>query len=146
MTTSTAGFSMQLKGLNSLQAQLSEFGAIAAAKALSRAARRAFLPVLEAAVSMAPIDTGDLRASIRITVVKPKSGDAAVVVGLRFAKVPLVPGKLPPARRWHFIEFGTAFIAAHPFLRPALDQNAKKVTDLLQAELNKEIGRLRSKR
>jgi HK97 gp10 family phage protein len=51
------------------------------------------------------------------------------------------PGELPPARRWHFIEFGTADLAAHPYLRPALDANADAVLTLLRTELQASIDR-----
>ncbi len=61
-----------------------------------------------------------------------------VFVGIRIGGTKSAKA-LPPARRWHWIELGTAFQAAHPFLRPALDQNASGVLDALRIELAKSI-------
>lgn len=100
-------------------------------KILSAAAKTAFKPVLDAARGMVPVDTGDLHDSIKITVRKRKN---SISVGLKIGK-----GKdefgVPPARRWHFIELGTADSAPHPFLRPALDHNAQAVLAGLKSEL-----------
>jgi HK97 gp10 family phage protein len=136
---------IKVDGLKALQGQLLEFGAVTAAKALGKAARKAFKPVLDAAIAGAPVDSGDLRASLKITVSKPKSGESVVVVGLRFARMPPRPGSMQPARRWHFAEFGTAFQRAKPFVRPALDANAPLVTELLAREINAQIAKLRRK-
>ena len=109
--------------------------------------------MLEAAKALAPVDTGALRDAIRISVVKPKTGDAVVVVGLRISGRGINQARVaaaafgegqfrqtPPSRRWHFIELGTSELAAHPFLRPALDTNAAAVTALLMEELVKAIA------
>lgn len=145
--------SATLTGFKELNAQLEALQDVAlAVKVLAAAARKSFLPVLEAARAAAPRDTGALAEAIRISVVKPKSGDAVVVVGLKIAGPKKFIGpktqaqaaqakKLPPKARWHFAEFGTAFQAAHPFLRPALDNHANEVVELLKAELAKGIER-----
>jgi len=122
-----------------------EFGAKTAARALMRAARKSFQPVIDAAIANCVEDTGELRASITISTKRPGAGDTVVVVGLRIGKRPNVPGKLPPARRWHFVEFGTAHTRARPFLRPAFDQNAAKVAELMAVEINKQIASIRKR-
>ncbi len=134
--------SFKIEGIDALKAQLEEIvGVELAVKALARAARRAFLPVLETARALATVESGDLRDAIQLTVKKPSSGDAVVVVGLRIGKGRGAIDGDPPSRRWHFVEFGTAKIAAHPFLRPALDRNATKVLQLLNAEVKAALDR-----
>jgi len=144
----------KLSGMEDLQSQLLELGAETGVKALAAAARKAFAPVLAAAQSMVPAYSGALRASLKLAVKKPKSGgDTVVMVGLRISGAKDSAGgallgkdELPPERRWHFVEFGTAKMAAHPFLRPALDQNAGAVLDSLKVELQKSIAKALKKR
>ena len=137
--------SLKVLGLRELHEQLEQLGAELAAKVLARAARKAFLPVLTAAQALAPVDTGLLRDHIRIRVVRPESGDSVVTVGLRVAAAPGAKkhGRktASPHWRWHFVELGTSEMAARPFLRPALDQNAQAVVDLLREELARGIKR-----
>lgn len=154
-------FSLQAHGLKELQAQLMGLGAQLAGKTLAIAARKAFKPVLETARALVPVDSGELRDSLKVAVVKPKGGnDLVVSVGIligkgrgsrqaRLAAAAFGEGqskRLPAARRWHFIELGTSDFAPHPFLRPALDRNANAVVAALKVELAKEIARAVRKR
>jgi HK97 gp10 family phage protein len=45
-------------------------------------------------------------------------------------------------RHWRFIELGTEHEPAHPFLRPALENNVSSVTSTLISELSTELDRL----
>lgn len=143
-----------MRGLEGVSAQLREVSAEMGARALSGAARAAFKRVVETAKQLVPVDSGELRESLTVRVVKPKSGDAVVVVGvainnnaprLKMSRIAAAAfneaqsTNLPPGRRWHFIELGTVKQAAHPFLRPALDQNAQSVVDDLKVQLRKKI-------
>lgn len=157
-------FTAELHGLRELQDQLRSLGDAVAVKVLAKAARLAFMPVIDAAKAMAPIRRGVLRDSIKVAVKKRAGGqDGVVVVGLRIAPAPVrigdheLSGKerralkasrvgrkilaAQPARRWHFAEFGTVHQAAHPFIRPAWDQNVGPMLDLLKVEIAKEIQR-----
>jgi HK97 gp10 family phage protein len=42
---------------------------------------------------------------------------------------------------FRFLEFGTSKMAARPFIRPALSQNAQRATDVVVESLNKEIDK-----
>lgn len=145
---------IKVKGMAELLEQLTQLEATLAAKALAKAARKAFAPVLAAAKAMCPKDSGALADSLAIKVEKPSSGDAVVKVGIRIgaghgAQQRIAAAafgeaqslELPPARRWHFVELGTSRSAAHPFLRPALDSEAGTVVGLLKEELRKEIAK-----
>lgn len=137
--------SLKLEGLEGLQAQLAELEAVAAARALRRAARVALAPVLETARQLVPVDTGLTRDHITITSEKGGDGDTVVRVGL---KVKAFKGAAKfgrktasPHWRWRFVELGTVKMAAHPFFRPAMDQNAARVVDLFRDEMLKGIER-----
>jgi len=43
---------------------------------------------------------------------------------------------------WRFLEFGTQKMAARPFMRPALEANVAKATDVFINELNKQLDRI----
>jgi HK97 gp10 family phage protein len=145
--------SVTIRGLDGLLRQLEQLKVELAVKALATAARRAFQPVLDDAKRLVPRDSGALADSLRIKVEKPSAGDTVIKVGImvggsRLAKQSRVAAaafgeaqskELPPARRWHFIELGTSKMAAHPYLRPALEQNASAVVELLKGELQKQI-------
>lgn len=136
---------LKLQGLEGLKAQLEELKAEAAAKALRRAARVAFAPVLATAKALVPVDTGLTRDHITIVTQKGGDRDTVVRVGLKIrafkGAAKLGRKTASPHWRWRFIELGTVKMAAHPFLRPALDQNAQHVLDLLRDELVKGIAR-----
>lgn len=131
----------EVRGLKELQAQLADLPAKLAAKALAQGMKKAMAPVLAAAKAMAPRDTGALADSLKLAI--RRSRDGTVRVGIRIGGSKRGAGgadgkgkdTLPPARRWHFIELGTADLAPHPFLRPALDQNAERVLGMLKDEV-----------
>lgn len=146
--------SINVRGLSTLQAQLRSISAEMAGKALQGAARASFKRVKDTARALAPRDTGALASAINIGTAKGP-GDSVAIVGLVVAsnstdmkQATLAAAafgesqstRLPPARRWHFAELGTARQAPHPFLRPALDQNAQAVVDDLKPQLNKKIA------
>lgn len=148
------GVTMKVEGLQALQAQLLGIGAELGQKKLAAAARKAFAPVIDRARQLAPTWSGALRDAIKLTVKKPKGGELVVAVGMYLSKPsssstpafgPQREGagadELPPARRYHFVEFGTVKMAAHPFIRPAFDANVGQIIEILKAELVKGIAR-----
>lgn len=146
---------LKVTGLEAVKAQLKEVSSDMAAKVLASAGRAVFKRVADTAKQLVPKDSGDLQEAIVVRVVKPKGGNGPLIVGI---KVVASTGKskqatmaaaafgeaqtrrLPPARRWHFIELGTKNRAPQPFLRPALDMNAQSVIDDLSDELRKKIA------
>lgn len=140
---------IKVEGLADLQEKLKELGdELTQQKKLRSAARKAFKPVLEAAKSKVPVATGVLRDSIVIASVSPKESVAAV--GLKIKKTKTDDPRQDASWRWHFIEMGTRFKAARPFLRPALDGNAQAVvsglTGILQKQIQKAIRKKTGKR
>lgn len=155
----THGLMDLAQGLKDLEAELVALGANEGRKVLTRAARKSFTPVLDAARAAAPVDTGLLRENIVIVAQKPKDVESVVTVGLRvrrakevrISKHGVTKGgthrlSTSPHWRWHFIEGGTSSLPARPFLRPALDANAEAVVGNLRGELRKTIDRVLKKR
>lgn len=148
----THGLMNLAQGLKDLESELVALGANEGRKVLTRAARKAFAPVLEAARAAAPVDSGLTRDNLAIATQKPKDGESVVNVGLRVGRSKGTrirkDGKkaTSPHWRWHFIEGGTSSLAARPFLRPALDANAESVVGNLRGELRKVIDRVLKKR
>lgn len=138
------GFSYQVHGLSALEAQLVALEDVAlAVDLLAKAGRKAMQPVLDSARALVPRRSGDLYEAIKLSIVTNPGGDIAVAIGLRIGRAPgqsASEGEEIPSRRWHFIEFGTAHQAAHPFLRPALDRNVETVIELLRVELARLIA------
>ncbi len=146
---------LKVSGLQAITAQLKEVSSEMAAKALASAGRTVFKRVADTAKQLVPRDSGDLREAIVVRVIKPKGGNGPLVVGIKIiastgkskqatiAAAAFGEGqtrRLPPSRRWHFIELGTKNRAPTPFLRPALDMNAQSVLDDLSDELRKKIA------
>ncbi len=155
---------LKVAGLKELIAQLKDLQpALKSSKALSKAMRKAMKPVLAAAQARVPVDTGLLQRSIKIASVE--EGDI-VASGLRIAtgkggggkdiaaagraavegkggKARKAAGRLSAHWRWHFIEKGVPAhgIAAKPFLRPALDNNAQAALDIIAKELDAAIAK-----
>lgn len=138
--------SLKLEGLDKLNEQLEQLGAELAVKTIRQAARRAFKPVLETAKQLVPVETGLTRDNIVIATEKGGEGDTVVTVGLKVkafkGAARLGRKTASPHWRWHFIELGTVKMRARPFLRPALDQNADQVVELLRDELAKGLARV----
>lgn len=142
---------MKLLGMKELDAQLKRLATETRPKVLRASVRAAFKPVLEAAKSKVPVDTGELRAGIVLATAKQ---DQTVAAGLVVANTQAhaqarvaaaafgeAQVKGSPARRWHLTELGTRTQAAQPFMRPAIDENAGVVVDGLKRELAKRIAK-----
>lgn len=145
--------SINVRNLDGVLAQLEAVKAEFGFAPLGKAARESFKRVVETARSMVPVDSGDLRNALQLRLMKSK-GDTSVRVGIkiasgtararqaRLAAAAFNEGqsrRLPPSRRWHFVELGTVRMAPHPYLRPALDANAQAVVDDLKRQLVKAI-------
>lgn len=116
----------------------------------------AFIPVLETAKAMAPVDTGQLKEHLYIKASRPTSRDKAgkyyegeqwmVRVSLNpkredsVENVSLTKGGKFRSRFdnrpvGYAQEFGSAHNSPHPFLRPSLEANASRVVERLGAKL-----------
>ena len=107
------------------------------------------LVIIQSAKNLAPKDGGDLAASIGFITGKDKDNKTKVLIGLRKEYQNNYLGPM--------FEFGTVgriqektgrytgIIEARPFMRPALDQNAGKVTDGIINGVDKILAKLAKK-
>lgn len=132
-------------------------------------ARASMAPVLSTAQALVPRDTGQLAASLQVEARKPTARDKRskysapneIVIGL----VTVAPGSKFKPRLFHnlhnkknkikqyatmdaravAVEFGTHKMAAHPFLRPALESNSPTVLSILSETFGGALEKYRSK-
>lgn len=50
--------------------------------------------------------------------------------------------RVVPTKYAHLVEFGTSTSAAHPFLRPALEEGKREAFDAVTAEAQRQFGKL----
>ena len=105
--------------------------------------------VQKAAKASAPKDTGVLVRSIYRTRDKANSNQVqeAAMVGVRSGK--RYKKKKQDAYYWRFVEFGTKFLPARPFLRPAAEstksQQLAAMVEKLKVGMEKAVAKARSK-
>lgn len=144
---------LDVKGLNIVQKQLEQVAEDTRAKVLRGAMREAMQPVLEDAKARVPRDTGALAEGLALASAKVQ-GDHAIAVGIvvvnnsaRQKQATMAAAafgesqssSLPPSRRWHFIELGTAKDPARPFLRPALIRGASTAVARLAHAVSERV-------
>jgi HK97 gp10 family phage protein len=125
---------LYIKGLDKLAAALRDMPKNIASNRLSKPVSDAAALVRDDAKRRAPVRTGKLKNAI--VVAKDRTGNTqiaryvvAVRHGRKFQKGARI-GRRGATRKndqdafyWTFVEFGTAKMAAHPFLRPAFEAN-----------------------
>lgn len=107
-------------------AELGNFIASTISPAVQRAVDRSVLVVQDRAKQLVPVDTGALRESIDTYV----SADAQLITGI-----------ISPGRDYAgFVEFGTRFMKAQPYMRPAMDSTRDEVRDIFVSELGAAVN------
>ena len=116
---------------------------------LQRMLKAQALPIIQTAQNLAPKETGDLAKSIGFITGKDKDNKTKVLIGLRkeyynnYLGVMFEYGTV--ARIQQNTGRYTGIIEARPFMRPALDQNAGKVTDGIINGVDKILAKLAKK-
>lgn len=126
----------------------------ATSKILVPAVREAMRPVLQAAKSFVPVDTGDLRKSLQIEARRPTGKDRRskyiTATDNVIAVVTTASGKklkkmgIKSDARSIAQEFGSANNPAHPYLRPALESESSNVANNLGAIISKRINKFKN--
>lgn len=99
---------------------------------MTGAVRAGAKTIADEAKELVPIDTGDLKKSI-----KPKKRRAKRYQ-TKFTISP-VRGKGMAGWRAHFVEFGTSKQSAQPFMRPAYENNDDKAIKAIGEYIHKRI-------
>lgn len=172
-----ATYSVGIVGVNELKEAFKllsdDFGPKDSRKILTKAVRKAMEPALISAKAGVPVDTGGLRASLRIEARQPnrrdKNSKYISETDSVIATVTTAPGKVLAKRKFmdvkksekagHKIytvgiasdarsiamEFGTVNVKAQPYLRPALESNAGRIVSNLGNILKEQIIKYKAK-
>jgi HK97 gp10 family phage protein len=143
-----------ITGIDTLFSRLRAIPVKLQRKGAKAAARKAMRVVRDAARREAQrIDDPETRERIHKNIViqdSPRGGRrvGGVVMrvgvrgGARSTRVKAPQNRDNPGgdtRHWRYVEFGTEDTPAHPFLRPAIANNANQVLDVLVIELEKQL-------
>jgi len=129
--------SFKIEGVDELKRQLKRLDTKVRTSIVRSGLREGAKVVKQAAEDKAPVDSGFLRDHIKIKTKKRGDNITAIV------------GFAGDAYYGRFIELGTKHMAAKPFLRPAIDENQRKIVDAAKLRMKKRIdteikkGRLR---
>ena len=164
--------SVQFTGAEELEQLITEmqddFGIKDQKKILTAAVRKSMAPVLSKAQQLVLVDTGGLRASLRIEARKPSNKDKRsiyvnpgdVVIGT----VTTMPGKQLAKKKFTNVktgqkqvgiksdaraianEFGTAKMAAKPYMRPSLETSTQAVLSVLGDNLKAQLIKYKSRK
>ena len=139
----------KMDGMPEIIEALKRMGVDLETEELQKMLKREAQPIIDTARRLAPSDTGNLRQSIQFITRMDKQNRTKVLIG--------------PHGDWynHYLgvmfEYGTVeriqqktgrytgIIEARPFMRPALDQNAGKVTDGIINGVDKILSKLAKK-
>ncbi len=100
-------------------------------KVIKQASKKALKPLADAIKNAAPVDTGELKASIKPKAGKRKKGYLVTEVNIS------TPEDDPHAA---YLEFGTRNEPAKPFIRPTVRTMRDEVIDTFFDELEKGLS------
>ncbi|OTG85821.1 hypothetical protein B9T31_09500 [Acinetobacter sp. ANC 4558] len=145
---------LNIEGLDDFNKKIAELTDIKKVRSKGMSAARKAMKIVElsAKIGAAYIDDPATREDIEKNIVtragKTRNmatirmrvgvlGGAAVNSKSNRAKLAALPGG--ETVYWRYIEFGTSKVQAVPFMRPALEQNVEKVTDVFAQTFMKSI-------
>jgi HK97 gp10 family phage protein len=132
-----------LTGFKELAAALKELGPRVGRKHLRGSVAKGATIVRTEARNLAPVDTGEMRKDIQVKRERSPDNVASYSVFVRSGKKSRLAGRARNVDRdsfyWKFVEFGTAKMAARPFMRPAFEAKKEEAVDAIGAELDKRI-------
>jgi HK97 gp10 family phage protein len=123
-----------IEGMGNLKAQFEELSNKAQRAVMRSALKQTGAVVVKAAKAKVPVLTGKLKASIKSSVSVKEGARSYVDIGW---------GK--KAYWGLFVEKGTCHRGAHPFLRPALDENHAAILQTFTEALNTQIQKQTAK-
>lgn len=150
MMAETVEFS--ILGLDSLMAKLESVTYDMKRKGGRSALRRAAAVIAENAKARAMLlDDAETGRSIAGNIVLrwngrlfKRTGDLGFRIGVKHGAVLKDGGELSansPTPHWRLLEFGTQYIRADPFMRPALEESISDATNVFVSEYEKTIDR-----
>ena len=139
----------KMNGMPEIIEALKNMGVNLETKEMQDMLKREAQPIIDTARNLAPSDTGNLRQSIQFITRMDKQNRTKVLIGPNgnfynhYLGVMFEYGTV--ARIQQNTGRYTGIIEARPFMRPALDQNAGKVTDGIIRGVDKILAKLAKK-
>lgn len=136
---------VKIEGLRELQYALNELGSRVARNSLRRAVSSGAAVIRDEARNLAPVDTGEMKRDIQIKRERNEKGvmSARYSVFVRSGKKSRLAGRGRNVNKdsfyWRFVEFGTAKMAAKPFMRPAFQMKKESAVQAIQDVLEQSI-------
>lgn len=133
-----------VQGFKELAAALKQLPKNVARKHLRGATAKGATVIRKKARELAPVDTGEMRKDILVKRERSEGDHVAKYsVFVRSGKKSRLAGAKRDMHKdsfyWKFLEFGTAKMAARPFMRPAYEAEKEAAVDAIGAELDKRI-------
>lgn len=138
---------VRIYGLAELERRMIQLGPKIARKALRSALNAGAQIIKKDAQARAPFLTGRLsRRALYVARLRSASGpsEETYIIGVRHGRKDKKRDR--DAYYWKFIEFGTKFMAAMPFLRPAFESKKLEVLERIKQKLRERIEVLANER
>lgn len=126
----------KIRANEALFRQLNQFAPALAKKIMRKAARKAAKPLLDAARSFAPVETGALRKGIKIRSVKRKR--SSQIIGVKVQTPTREQLGIPEDASHYYpavLEYGTSEIPARSYMRNARDAAERDVYRTYRIEI-----------
>ncbi len=139
--TTTRG-SFKVQGLAELVRNLEAMPEVIRNKAVGKGTKEGAKIIQQAAISLAPEDSGRLKQNIVVRERKDTIFDSEHQVVIR------AQGKADNPRNSfyaYFLEYGTSKMAAKPFMRPAFEQNKESAVATMAGYIKEAVGSFRTK-
>ncbi|ABA60074.1 HK97-gp10 family putative phage morphogenesis protein [Burkholderia multivorans] len=133
--------SVQILGLADLQADFLKLAKAQSTKALRRATVAGANVIRDEARARAPKKTGKLKRNIVTAALKQKDSPGIATAGVRVR----TKGKADSPNNafyWRFVELGTQFMKAEPFMRPAFDASIAQAEGAIRTEIARAIDQV----
>jgi len=138
----SARLEFSLTGLDKMLSRLDKLDKKIKRTTLTKAIRAACKPIIKAARSKVRKRTGLLKKGLGVKLWRKGMGSGIMgIIGPRRGVGKTVDGKeVMPVKYAHLVEFGTSKAPAHPFLRPALNQQRSVATAAMVVVLKQAIA------
>jgi HK97 gp10 family phage protein len=137
--------SVQIVGLADLQSDFQKLAKAQSAKALRRATVAGAKVIRDEARARAPKKSGKLRRNIVSAALRQKDAPGLATAGVRVRS----NGKADSPNNafyWRFVELGTQFMKATPFMRPAFDASIAQAEGAIRTEISRAIDEVVGRR
>ena len=140
----------KMDGMPEVVESLKRMGVDLESDDMQKMIKRESQPIIDTARRLAPSDTGNMRDSIGFITRMDKNNKTKALIGLRGEWYNHYLGVMheygaPTNRIQSTTGRDTGILEARPFMRPALDQNAGKVTDGIINGVDKILAKLAKK-